>query len=176
MRETPGGEGLNTMALSALSVVNDVKTAPHECQFGRRNDFENYRQVRLHNPPHSIANQNKAKEVGMASPVTGRTTEHKSAFVQERELAKEIASALVVDFGHYRSTHKTIAQRAGVSPETVKKWIAADSAPSLVYFLRLLPHSPALQAVVRKLSLMESELDPHFQQAFAAFMQMVGKR
>jgi AraC-like DNA-binding protein len=112
----------------------------------------------------------------MSSPATGRTSEHRSAEIQERDLAKQVADALVVDFGHYKSTHKTIAQHAGASPETVKRWVAADSAPSLVYFLRLLPHSPALQGVVRRLCKMEADLDPNFQQAFTAFMQLMGKR
>ncbi len=103
----------------------------------------------------------------LSSPETGRTTEHCSAAVKERDLCKQVASALIVDFGHYRSTHKVIAQRAGVSPETVKRWVAADSAPSLVYFLRLLPHSPSL----RKLVAMESELSPDFTRELSQLIQ-----
>lgn len=115
----------------------------------------------------SIRPHNGLGERRMSSRTTVRTSEHRSAVIQERELARQVSSALIVDFGHYRSTHKTIAQHAGVSPETVKRWIAADSAPSLVYFLRLLPHSPAL----RKLVAMESELDPQFQRELNDLIQ-----
>lgn len=106
----------------------------------------------------------------MSSPTTGRTFEHRlEQLNDERELAKQVSAALVVDFSHYRSTHKTIAQKAGVSPETVKRWLAADSAPSLIYFMRLLPHSPSL----RRLVAMEQDLDPNFQRELAAFIQRI---
>lgn len=103
----------------------------------------------------------------MSSPIQVRTFEHNSAVVNDRDVAKQVASALVVDFGHYRSTHKAIAQRAGVSPETVKRWVAAESAPSLVYFLRLLPHSPSL----RRLVAMDSELSPDFTRELSQLIQ-----
>jgi hypothetical protein len=95
----------------------------------------------------------------VSATTAGRTFVDRSAVVQERDVAKQVASALVVDFGHYRSTHKTIAQIAGASPETVKRWVAADSAPSLIYFLRLLPHSPSLRRLVE----LDADLSPEFQ-------------
>jgi hypothetical protein len=88
----------------------------------------------------------------VSATTAGRTFVDRSAVVQERDVAKQVASALVVDFGHYRSTHKTIA-------ETVKRWVAADSAPSLIYFLRLLPHSPSLRRLVE----LDADLSPEFQ-------------
>lgn len=103
----------------------------------------------------------------MSSPVTGRTFEHSSADVQERELAKQVATALVVDFGHYKSTHKTIAQKAKASPETVKRWLAGDNLPSFVYIMRLRPHSPSL----RQLLALDSDLSPDFQRELSALIQ-----
>ena len=94
----------------------------------------------------------------------------------ERDLAKQVADALVVDFGSYKATHKRIANIAGATEKTAENWTSGMNMPHLVYFLRLLPHSPALQGVVRKLCHMESGLDPDFQQAFTAFMALVGKR
>jgi hypothetical protein len=73
----------------------------------------------------------------------------------------------VVDFGHYKSTHKAIARIAGSSPKTAENWTAAVSAPSLIYFLRLLPHSPSL----RKLIAMEQDCDPGFSRELIQLMQ-----
>ena len=130
-------------ALSAYDQTGPLRQQP-------TNDFlSNVRDV-----PHNEA-KHSYEEPKLSSLSSGRTFEHSST---ERDVAKEVATALVVDFGHYRSTHKTIASIAGASPETVKRWVAADSAPSLVFFLRLLPHSPSL----RRLVAMESELSPDF--------------
>ena len=102
-----------------------------------------------------------------ASPTTGRTSEHCSAEIQERDLAKQVATALIVDFGQYKSTHKTIAQKAKASPETVKRWLAGDNLPSFVYIMRLREHSPSL----RRLLALESDLSPDFAHELNALIQ-----
>lgn len=103
----------------------------------------------------------------LSSLIPGRTFEHNSADVQERELAEQVATALVVDFGHYKSTHKTIAQKAKASPETVKRWLAGENLPSFVYIMRLRPHSPSL----RRLLALENDLSPDFQRELSELIQ-----
>lgn len=153
------------MTAGALASVVDqaLQGFPHDSSTCFTKNIAAQRSVSF-DPEHGIEGE------GMSSPSEGRTFEHSSKPLNdERELAKQVSAALVVDFSHYRSTHKVIARHAGVSQETVKRWMAADSAPSLIYFMRLLPHSPSL----RKLVSMEQNLDPEFQRELAAFIQRV---
>lgn len=96
-----------------------------------------------------------------------RTFADSSAAVQESEVAKQVSACLVVDFAHYKGTPKVIARLAGASPQAAKNWLAGDNPPSLVSFLRLLPHSPSL----RKLVAMESDLSPEFTRELTALIQ-----
>jgi hypothetical protein len=89
----------------------------------------------------------------------------------DEQVQQEVAHRLVVDFSHYRSTHKVIARAAGASAKAAENWTAGATAPSLANFLRLLPHSPSLQAMVRKLMGMDSELSPDFQRELNALIQ-----
>ena len=107
--------------------------------------------------------------------VTPRNGRKEREQIHERDLAKQVADALVVDFGQYRATHKRIARITGATEKTAENWTSGANTPHLVYFLRLLPHSPALRGVVRKLCQMEADLDPDFQKAFAEFMRMMGR-
>jgi len=100
-------------------------------------------------------------------PLYSKTFPDQEADLKERDVAKQVASALVVDFAHYRGHHKVIARIAGASKKSAENWLAGDHPPSLVYFLRLLPHSPSL----RKLIGMESELHPEFQRELSALIQ-----
>jgi hypothetical protein len=99
--------------------------------------------------------------------ITARTFADSSAGIQESDVAKQVSACLVVDFAHYKSTPKVIARLAGASPQAAKNWLAGSHPPSLVSFLRLLPHSPSL----RKLAAMESELSPDFQRELSALIQ-----
>jgi hypothetical protein len=99
-------------------------------------------------------------------PTQARTFADNSAAVQENELAKKVADALVIDFTHYKGTPKVIARLAGASPQAAKNWLAGQHPPSLVSFLRLLPHSPSL----RKLIAQEADLDPGFQRGLIDLM------
>jgi|SRR5688572_31051050 len=121
-----------------------------------------------HFVPPSYAKQHKAEDMEASAEAITRTIPDSSAVVKdERALVKQVADALVVDFGHYKSTHKAIARIAGSSPKTAENWTAAVSAPSLIYFLRLLPHSPSL----RKLIAMEQDCDPGFSRELIHLMQ-----
>jgi hypothetical protein len=152
---------------AALSFTENVQTAPRLAPQGQRcPQYPVELKTSLHSLSPSRPN-NGGGESQLSYPERGRTFEQRSADIKERDVAKQVASALVVDFGHYRSTHKAIAKIAGASPETVKRWVAADSAPSLVFFLRLLPHSPSL----RKLIAMEQDCDPGFQRGLIDLMQ-----
>jgi hypothetical protein len=110
-----------------------------------------------------------------SSGVIARTFRSPEVLNDERRLAEVVADALVVDFGHFRSTHKVIAKAAGASSKSAENWTAANTAPSLINFLRLLPHSPSLQSMVRKLMGMQADLDPDFQREFVRFMQMMSR-
>jgi hypothetical protein len=99
--------------------------------------------------------------------LSSKTFPDTEADLKERDVAKQVASALVVDFAHYRGHHKVIARIAGASQKSAENWLAGDHPPSLVYFLRLLPHSPSL----RRLVAMESELSPDFTRELSQLIQ-----
>jgi hypothetical protein len=104
-----------------------------------------------------------------------RTFADRSADIQESKVANDVSVALVLDFGPYKGTPKVIARVAGASPQAAKNWLAGDHPPSLTSFLRLLPHSPSLQAMVRRLAGMEADLDPDFQRELTALLQRYGR-
>lgn len=89
----------------------------------------------------------------------------------DEQVADQVAGALVIDFGQFKSTHKVIAQAAGSSVKTAENWTSGATAPSLANFLRLLPHSPALQSMVKRVMGLEAELHPDFQRELVALMQ-----
>lgn len=99
--------------------------------------------------------------------LSDRTFADCSAGIQESDVAKQVSACLVVDFAHYKGTPKVVARLAGASPQAAKNWLAGNHPPSLVSFLRLLPHSPSL----RKLVAMESELSPEFTRELSALIQ-----
>ncbi len=115
----------------------------------------------------SHASNISEREMKHLGGLSGRTFPNCEEPLKERDVAKQVASALVVDFAHYRSHHKVIARIAGASPKSAENWLAGDHPPSLVYFLRLLPHSPSL----RKLVAMESELSPDFTRELSQLIQ-----
>ena len=96
--------------------------------------------------------------------------------ISERDLARKVSEALVVDFGSYSSKHKRIAEAAGAASEkSAENWTQGHNAPSFLYGLRLMAKSPTLQKEIMRLCAMEQNLDPQFQEAFAAFMRMMGR-
>jgi hypothetical protein len=114
-----------------------------------------------------LAKKHSERDMKPHEPTQARTFADNSAAVQENEVAKQVADALVIDFAHYKSTPKVIARLAGASPQAAKNWLAGQHPPSLVSFLRLLPHSPSL----RKLIAMEQDCDPGFQRGLIELMQ-----
>ena len=102
--------------------------------------------------------------------------EHPIDKISERDLAKKVSEALVVDFGDFNAKHKRIAQAAGAASEkSAENWTQGHNAPSFLYGLRLMAKSLTLAKEVLRLCALESELAPEFQEAFAQFMRMVGK-
>jgi hypothetical protein len=96
--------------------------------------------------------------------------------ISERDLARKVSEALVIDFGDYNSKHKRIAQAAGAASEkSAENWTQGHNAPSLLYGLRLMAASPTLRKEIMRLCAMEQDIDPEFQVAFAAFMKLAGK-
>ncbi len=116
--------------------------------------------------PH-IASEHNGAIMKRNGTVSNRTFADCSADIQESDIAKQVSACLVVDFAHFKSTPKVVARLAGASPQAAKNWLAGQHPPSLVSFLRLLPHSPSL----RKLVAMESELSPDFTRELSALIQ-----
>lgn len=106
-----------------------------------------------------------------ASPRTLRS----SASLPDHDVTRQVAAALVVDFARFKATHKVIAEKAGASPKTAENWTAGISAPSLAMFLRLLPHSPSLQGMVRRVMGMEADMDPDFQRELIELLRRHGR-
>lgn len=96
--------------------------------------------------------------------------------ISERDLARKVSEALVVDFGDYSSKHKRIAQAAGAASEkSAENWTQGHNAPSLLYGLRLMAKSPTLRKEIMRLCNLEQELSPEFQEQFANFMRMMNR-
>jgi hypothetical protein len=148
---------------SAVFYSSEIDKAPVRLQpLGQY--VEHRQDVTRHLMPPSYATRNKADGMKHLDSLSSRTFPDQEA---DLNIAKQVASALVVDFAHYRSHHKVIARIAGASPKSAENWLAGDHPPSLVYFLRLLPHSPSL----RKLVAMEADLSPDFQRELSALIQ-----
>lgn len=86
-------------------------------------------------------------------------------------IADEVKAAYTADFGHLRSPIKHVARLALASPRSVESWVNGTRLPSLEFFFRLLPHSPSLQALMRRMIGLESELSPDFQRELMALVQ-----
>ena len=92
--------------------------------------------------------------------------------INERELAKTVADALVIDFGQYTSKHKRIAKAAGAASEkTAENWTQAHNPPSFLHGLRLMAKSPSLAKEIMRLCALEQSMDPTFQRDLLALMQ-----
>ncbi len=93
--------------------------------------------------------------------------------LSDHDLAKQIADALTDHYGAFKSTAKRVAQDSGASEKTAGNWTGAMNTPCLLYFLRLLPRSPQLQAAVRRLTAMDAELDADTGREFSRLVQTV---
>lgn len=86
-----------------------------------------------------------------------------------------VADALQKDYGHGRHAVKRIAAAANSNTRTAKNWLYGVNAPDALNLLRLMAQSPALAGEVRRLTSMQASLDPEFERAFNATMQLFMK-
>jgi len=161
----------------AFKSNNPVKTGSHALQrdpsHNSRSNFSNRNHC-----VSSVSRANHATEMNVKSYLSNDKTIRELPIdeIGERELAKRIGDALIVDFGNHKATNKEVAKKAGSpSVKTAENWTAGNNPPSLLYFLRLYAKSPALQAEVRRLTAMEAGIDPNFQREFARFMQRMDR-
>lgn len=79
-----------------------------------------------------------------------------------------ITGVLQSTFGPMRNPVKALAAAANTNIRTAENWLAGRCAPSGLPLLRLMAQVPELQATIRQLTAMESDLDPRFEQAMHA--------
>lgn len=89
-----------------------------------------------------------------------------------RGVTRIVADALNRHFANSKSAAKEIADKTGCGVRTAEHWLAGRHAPDVFYFLQLLKEVPGLQAEVRRIIGMEANLDPEFQQAVHALIQV----
>lgn len=81
------------------------------------------------------------------------------------------AEAMRRHVGNDRSGAKLIADRLECSPRTAENYLQAKTAPSGIHFLRALAVIPEFQAEVRRISQMQTDMDPELERATAALLQ-----
>jgi len=112
----------------------------------------------------------------MSDPLSDR----KVRFSEVHQLSSDdlggiVASVLRNAFGDEKSAIKRIMDSAQCNERAAKNWYAGKNAPNALYLLRLIATVPELQAEVRRLTAMESDLDPHFERALSAAMTLFQK-
>lgn len=65
---------------------------------------------------------------------------------------------------------KLIARAANANTRTVENWLAKRSTPDGLHLVRLMATVPEVQAEVRRLAAMESDLDPSFERDLNALI------
>lgn len=94
----------------------------------------------------------------------------------QAEYQAEVTGVLQAVFGPQRNPVKALAAVANTNIRTAENWLAGRCAPSGLPLLRLMAQVPELQATIRRLTAMESDLDPRFEQAMhqaiAVFQQV----
>lgn len=88
------------------------------------------------------------------------------------DLGNVIASALRSAFGDEKSAIKRIMDVSRCEERAAKNWYQGKNAPNALYLLRLIATVPELQAEVRRLTAMQSDLDPHFERAMSQAVEL----
>jgi hypothetical protein len=165
--EIPAPDADGGIALVGTAALNLYAQTADRLQPNRQRLQHNHCELKSVSHQSSYVDGYRGPMMKRNGTLSDRTFADSSADVQESQVAKQVSACLVVDFAHYKGTPKVIARLAGASPQAAKNWLAGDNPPSLVSFLRLLPHSPSL----RKLVAMESELSPEFTRELSALIQ-----
>ena len=86
--------------------------------------------------------------------------------ISSRELASVVSLSLHRHASHSRYPHKIIARAAQTNVRTAKNLYEGRNAPNALTLLRLMTAVPELQAEVRRLTGMLTDMDPAFERAF----------
>jgi len=163
-------------AALALS-VDDLHSGAMARQRHLPNQLLRDRSNPLHKFAPSLPSKHRAETEVLTKEPNGKTIQERPIDkITERDLARTVSDALVIDFGDYNSKHKRIAEAAGAASEkSAENWTQGHNAPSFLYGLRLMAKSPTLRKEIMRLCALEADLSPEFQEQFAKFMQMVGR-
>lgn len=100
--------------------------------------------------------------------------------IGQGELTQTIAGALKRSFGQERAGVKRLAIIANTNTRTAENWLRGNNTPDALHLLRLIAQVPELQAEVRRLAGMESDLDPELERELSAvvtrFQRMSARR
>ena len=104
--------------------------------------------------------------MGKAAPVLA---------IGQAEFEAVVSNALQAAFGHLRNPVKALAKVANKNERTAENWYTGKCAPNGLALLQLMAQVPELQAEVRRLTAMESDLDPRLErqlhETFLLFQQ-----
>lgn len=92
------------------------------------------------------------------------------------EWNKAASDAMRAHVGDDRHAAKKLADILECSPRTAENYLQGRTAPGGVHFLRAYAAIPEFTAEVRRLSAMESSLDPEFERAAMDFLRVASAR
>jgi hypothetical protein len=88
------------------------------------------------------------------------------------DLAQVVSGVLKGAFADKKSGIKTIQKVANSNYRTAKNWWEGRNAPDGLNLLKLMAEVPELQAEVRRLTAMATDLDPHLDHAMGEVMRL----
>lgn len=86
------------------------------------------------------------------------------------EFTNTVGDALERRFGTDRFAVKQIAEIANTNIRTAENWLRRKNAPGGLHLMRLMAQVPELQAEMRRIAGMESDLDPELERELNSVM------
>lgn len=112
----------------------------------------------------------------MSDNLTARNIRPNSVHnLSDADLTTIITQSLRDAFADKKSAVKGIMRVANCNERTAKNWYSGKNSPDALNLLRLMAEIPELQAEVRRLTSMQSDLDPHFEKAMNETVQLFMK-
>jgi hypothetical protein len=109
--------------------------------------------------------------------IRGRDTRALPAYtITQGDWLKKSQAAMLAFVGEDRSGAKKISDALDCSPRTAENYLQGRTAPSGIHFLRALAAIPEFEAEVRRLSAMQADMDPEFDRAAMALLQVYQRR
>lgn len=91
----------------------------------------------------------------------------------QRDLTVAFSEALKREFGNDRQAVVAIAEAANSNTRAAQNWLYGNNLPDFFHGLFLFARVPGLQAELRRLLAMESDLDPRIEQAISELVTQV---